>query len=180
MTRGSQFRPKPPPALTSADYTQAFHEIKAVGGNGTTTPARRTAEQTEIALFWAGGAGTSTPAGHWNQIAATVARAAGNTLAQNARLFALLNVTMADSAIASFDAKYASNFWRPVTAIRAAETDGNRRTAQSHPVRDLTGQVVGELPADEPGLPVVGVDVADHRRVVHQVEQEVAVGGGGN
>src|SRR5262245_26765384 len=129
MTTGSQFRPGPPPALTSADYTEAFQEVKALGGNGTTTPSERTPEQTEIARYWAQGSGTSTPVGYWNHVAETVAAAAGNSLAENARLFALLNVTMADSGIATFDAKYAYNFWRPVTAIRAADTDGNPDTS---------------------------------------------------
>jgi hypothetical protein len=129
MTSGSQFRPGPPPALTSAEYTEAFQEIKALGGNGTTTPSERTPEQTEIAKYWAQAAGTSTPVGYWNHVAETVAAATGNSLAQDARLFGLLNTTMADSAIAVFDAKYAYFFWRPVTAIRAADTDGNPDTS---------------------------------------------------
>ena len=97
--------------------------MKAVGEIGSRT---RTAEQTEIALFWADGAGTVTPPGHWNLIAQEVA---GNNMRQNARLFALLNVALADAAIAAWDAKYTYNFWRPVTAIRAGDTDGNPATA---------------------------------------------------
>ena len=72
--------------------------------------------------------GTYTPPGHWNQIAAQVAQDEGNSLTANARLFAALNLAMADAAIACWDAKYAYRFWRPVTAIRAADTDGNPDT----------------------------------------------------
>jgi membrane-associated phospholipid phosphatase len=94
---------------------------------GAVNSSRRTADQTEIALFWADGAGTVTPPGHWNVIAQDVA--ARNSMRQKARLFALLNVALADAGIASWDAKYTYNFWRPVTAIRAGDTDGNPATA---------------------------------------------------
>src|SRR5207244_2715305 len=85
----------------------------------------RTEDQTEIALFWADGAGTETPPGHWNNIAQTIAGGRSNTLEQNARLFALLNIAMADAAICAWDAKYAFHFWRPVTAINFAEPELN-------------------------------------------------------
>ncbi len=125
MTSGSQFRSGGPPALDSAEYAAAFNETKAIGRVDSAT---RSEEQTEIARFWANGGGTSTPPGHWNQIAQVVAEAQGNTLAENARLFALLNIALADAAIVSWDNKYAYNHWRPVTAIPAAETDGNDAT----------------------------------------------------
>jgi membrane-associated phospholipid phosphatase len=128
MTSGSQFRPDPPPALTSAAYATALNEVKALGGDGTTTPSSRTPAQTAIATFWADNAGTETPPGHWNTIAADVARARGTTAVENARLFALLNLALADAAIVAWDCKYVNNFWRPVTAIRAADTDGNPAT----------------------------------------------------
>jgi len=95
---------------------------------GAATNSTRTADQTQIALFWADGAGTETPPGHWNSIAQDVAAAKGNTLEENARLFALLNLAMADAAICAWDAKYSFSFWRPVTAIRHADTDGNPAT----------------------------------------------------
>src|SRR5262249_16689456 len=123
MTSGDQFRPGPPPALTDADYTEAYLEVKALGGNGTTTPSTRTPEQTEIALYWA-----NAGVGLWNQITHTVAAAHHLTLAENARLFAQVNVANADAFIASYDTKYTYNYWRPVTAIRAADTDGNPDT----------------------------------------------------
>ena len=72
-------------------------------------------------MFWADGAGTETPPGHWNSIAQIIADVRGNTLEQNARLFALLNIAMADAAICAWDAKYTFHFWRPVTAINFAE-----------------------------------------------------------
>jgi hypothetical protein len=122
---GNMFRPPGPPALGSAAYTVAFDEVKSVGAANSTT---RTADQTQIANFWADGAGTATPPGHWNQIAADVGAAHHNTLAQNARMFALLDVALADAGICCWDCKYQFNFWRPVTAIRAADTDGNPDT----------------------------------------------------
>jgi membrane-associated phospholipid phosphatase len=76
-------------------------------------------------LFWADGAGTETPPGHWNSIAQIIAAARGNTLEENARLFALLNIAMADAAICAWDAKYTYHFWRPVTAIAFAEPELN-------------------------------------------------------
>jgi len=101
-----------------------------LGGDGVTTPTSRTPEQTTIAQFWADGVGTETPPGHWNQIAEDVARARGTTLVQNARLFALLDLALADAAIVAWDCKYVFNYWRPVTAIRNADTDGNPDTSQ--------------------------------------------------
>jgi hypothetical protein len=74
-------------------------------------------------LFWADGAGTETPPGHWNSIAQIIASDRGNTLEENARLFALLNIAMADAAICAWDAKYTFHFWRPVTAINFAEPE---------------------------------------------------------
>jgi membrane-associated phospholipid phosphatase len=88
----------------------------------------RTAEQELIAYFWADFTYTVTPPGHWNQIARSAASSLGLSLAQKARLFALLNIALADAAIAVWDAKYAFNFWRPVTAIQQADLDDNPET----------------------------------------------------
>jgi hypothetical protein len=106
-----------PPSLSSAAYLADVNEVRALGAAVGST---RTPDQTEIALFWADGAGTETPPGHWNTIARLVGASERNTLEENARLFALLNVAMADAAICSWEAKYMYNFWRPVTAIRAS------------------------------------------------------------
>jgi hypothetical protein len=125
MTSSTQFRPAGPPPLDSAKYAADYNEVKALGA---ATNSLRTADQTEIALFWADGAGTETPPGHWNHIAQDVSAARGNTLEQNARLFALLNIAMADAAICAWDAKYHYFNWRPVTAIRNGDLDGNPAT----------------------------------------------------
>jgi PAP2 superfamily len=118
MSSSSQFRPPGPPSLDSQQYAADYEEVKLLGAAVGST---RTEDQTEIALFWADGAGTETPPGHWNSIAQIIAAARGTTLEDNARLFALLNIAMADAAICSWDAKYTYHFWRPVTAIAFAE-----------------------------------------------------------
>jgi len=120
MSSSSQFRPPGPPSLDSQRYAADYNEVKELGALVGST---RTPEQTEIALFWADGAGTETPPGHWNSIAQILAEARGNTLEQSARLFALLNIAMADAAICAWDAKYIFHFWRPVTAIAFAEPE---------------------------------------------------------
>ncbi len=122
MSSSSQFRPLGPPSLDSQQYAADYEEVKELGAAVGST---RTEDQTEIALFWADGAGTETPPGHWNSIAQIIAAAHGNTLEENARLFALLNIAMADAAICAWDAKYTFDFWRPVTAIASAEPELN-------------------------------------------------------
>ena len=121
-----QFRADPPPSLNSPEFTAAFNQIKAIGKSDSAT---RTPEQTDIARFWAGPSGTVQPPGHWNNIARDVAEAQGNSLEENARMLALLNIGMADALIAAWDSKYEHNFVRPVTAIQNADTDGNPDTA---------------------------------------------------
>ncbi|HEY9907002.1 MAG TPA: pre-peptidase C-terminal domain-containing protein [Thermosynechococcaceae cyanobacterium] len=115
MTSGSQFRPAPPPAYNSPEYAAELAEVRSLGQNTSTT---RTPDQTEIARFWADGAGTYTPPGHWNEITNQVARSQGTSLFEDAQLFATLNFALADAAIAAWDAKYAYNQLRPITAIR--------------------------------------------------------------
>jgi membrane-associated phospholipid phosphatase len=125
MTSGSQFRPAAPPALDSAEYAAALNEVKDLGRAGSTT---RTAEQTDIARFWNDGLGSAFAYGYWNKIAQQVAADERLSLVEDARLFALLNIATADALISTWDAKYAYNLWRPVTAIRAADADGNPAT----------------------------------------------------
>jgi membrane-associated phospholipid phosphatase len=120
LQRADEFRPSPPPALTSDTYTAAFNEVKSLGF---ITSTIRTTDQTTIGRFWNGNIQD-----FWNEIAQTAAIAQQLNLEQTARLFALLNISLADTAIAFFDAKYAYNFWRPVTAVRLADTDGNPLT----------------------------------------------------
>ncbi len=125
LDSGSQFRPDPPPALTSAEYTAAYNEVKDFGRVDSTV---RTPDQTEVARFWEGKAGTANVPGYWNEIAASAAVSQGNTLDQNAQLFAELNVSLADAVIGHFDAKYTYNRWRPITAIQLADETGNPDT----------------------------------------------------
>jgi hypothetical protein len=126
LRRGYQFRADGPPKLTDKAYTEALDEVKRLGGKNSTG---RTADQTEIALFWADGEGTVTPPGHWNRIAQGVARDRGRSLEENARLFALLNVALADVGIACWDCKFHFHFWRPIQGIRQADADGNPDTS---------------------------------------------------
>jgi hypothetical protein len=125
LQKGSQFRPSAPPELSSTAYTEALKEVQRLGS---ATSSERTAEQTLIARFWADGVGTYTPPGHWNQIANDLAAAEGYGYGSAARLLAILNVALADASIAAWDTKYSYDFWRPITAIRNAEDDGNPDT----------------------------------------------------
>ena len=118
MNNSSQFRPPGPPSLDSQRFAADLDEVKHLGAAVGST---RTEDQSQIAVFWADAPGTETPPGHWNSIAQTIAAARGNTLEENARLFALLNIATADAAICAWDAKYTFNFWRPVTAINFYE-----------------------------------------------------------
>jgi hypothetical protein len=120
MSRGDHFRPGPPPALTSDTWARDYNEIKAVGGRNST---RRTPEQTAIAKFWE----ATAPVIYW-PIARSVAGMPGRDVTDNARLFALAAMAMDDALIAVFDAKYTYNLWRPVTAIRNGDLDGNNAT----------------------------------------------------
>ncbi len=120
------FVPAIPPALNSAAYTQAFREVRDLGRIDSAT---RTPEQTTIAQFWADDAGTVTPPGHWNRIAQTVSRQHGLALVENARLFALLNICLADAGIVCWEGKFGYSYWRPITAIHDADLDGNPDTA---------------------------------------------------
>jgi hypothetical protein len=120
LERSSQFRPGPPPALTSTEWARDCSEVMDLGGKKS---AVRTAEQTDIARFW-----TIVGPASWDPVLRAVAAAPGRTLLQNARLFALAEMAAADAYIAVFDAKYTYNFWRPITAIRNGDTHGNGAT----------------------------------------------------
>ena len=120
MASAAQFRPGPPVALTSATWARDFEEIKAYGGR---EGSRRSAEQTEIARFW----DYSLPA-IYHGVVRSVALQPGRDVAANARLFATVAQAMDDALIAVFDAKHHHRFWRPVTAIRNADLDGNDAT----------------------------------------------------
>ena len=120
MASPDQFRPGPPPALTSELWARDYAEVKAIGSKNST---RRTPEQTEIARFWEA---TLPPVYHG--LVRSVATAPGREVTQNARLFAAVTQAADDALVAVFDAKYHYGFWRPVTAIRNADIDGNDAT----------------------------------------------------
>jgi membrane-associated phospholipid phosphatase len=120
LARADEFRPGPPPQLTSEEYTKTFDEVKSLGF---ITSKTRTQEQTLIGNFWNGNIQD-----FWNEIAQTAALGHHLGLARSARLFALLNISLADTTIAFFEAKYTYQFWRPVTAVELAGDDGNPNT----------------------------------------------------
>jgi len=125
LTSSAQFRPPPPPELTSVEYTADFNETKQIGFVNSAT---RTADQTLVALLWAA-VGTPTNSFNiWNNVARTVALSQGNTLVENARLFALLNIGLHDGLQTSFASKFHYGLWRPVTAIPRADEDSNSET----------------------------------------------------
>ena len=123
LHHSSQFRPGPPYAVESKKYTDDYNEVKSLGGDGVITPSDRIAMETQIALFW----WESSPL-KWNRIARTVSTNRGFGVWENARLFGLLNMALADGYIAMSDTKNHYNYWRPVTAIQAGDTDGNPDT----------------------------------------------------
>ncbi len=126
MTSGSQFRGAAPPTLTSAAYTAAYNEVKELGALNSST---RTADQTNIALFWIDGPGSATPPGHMLRIASTIAQQQNLSVSESARLFALMGLAVADAGVAAWDIKYAHSFWRPITGIQEGDADGNPDTA---------------------------------------------------
>jgi hypothetical protein len=121
IERASQFRSDGPYDLKSRKYAKEFNEVKSVGAAGVIPD--RTTDQTEAALYWA-----ENPPRTWNRIVNTLSTAQGLSLVDNARLFAEVYLTAADAFIAVWDEKAHWSFWRPITAIREADTDGNART----------------------------------------------------
>ncbi|OLC13530.1 MAG: hypothetical protein AUH29_12740 [Candidatus Rokubacteria bacterium 13_1_40CM_69_27] len=121
LKSADQFRPGPPPQLSSPLYARDYNETKNLGGAKSTA---RTPAQTEAVKFW----GTANFGPAWQAVARQLSAAKGLALAENARLFALLNMGSANSFISDWDAKFTYNFWRPVTAIRNGDMDGNDAT----------------------------------------------------
>jgi hypothetical protein len=153
LDSGSQFRPPAPQPLTSDAYADAIDEVQQVGSATSTT---RTPEQTEIGKFW-----NPPIQDFWNQIAQTVALAHHTDLPTTARLFAALNLSFADSAIAFYDAKYAYQLWRPVTAIRLADTDDNPDTVADPNWLPLAGNTPADpsYPGAHSTISAAGADV---------------------
>jgi hypothetical protein len=122
LRSASQFRVPPPPAMTSAAYTQAYDEVKALGGDGAHSATVRTAEQTKIGIYWAydGTPSLCAPPRLYNQLTTEVSKPT-TTVLDLARLYALVNVSMADAGIAIWESKFFYDFWRPVTGIRESD-----------------------------------------------------------
>jgi hypothetical protein len=133
LTSPSQFRPKPPIALTSAEWAANYNEIKDYGGFDST---KRSARQTEDARFW-----LATDGRVYYPVIRKIAEAKELTVIDCARLYALTAMARADAFIGVFDAKYHYQFWRPVTAIRNGDIDGNAATE-----RDAAWQPIGPTP----------------------------------
>jgi hypothetical protein len=119
----SQFRVTAPPALTSVPYTVAFNEVKLVGGDGVTTPTVRTSDQTVAGIYWGydGTPGLGTPPRLYNQITVQIAGQMGSDVVELSRLLALVNVALADGAIACWESKYYYQFWRPIAGVRESD-----------------------------------------------------------
>jgi hypothetical protein len=136
LSSGSQFRVPAPPPPSSPEFAAAFDEVARLGGKDS---AERTADQSEIALFWNDGPGTNTPPGHWNEILQGIAEEHGLTLVESARLMALHGLTVADASIVSWENKFYYNCWRPVTGIRTADEDGNPATTANPAFESFIG-----------------------------------------
>src|SRR5687767_8388003 len=121
LKSADQFRPGPPPALTSAEWARDYNEVKSLGGTKSTA---RTPEQAAAVKFW----GNVNFGGAWQAAARELTIKKGLPLAESARVFALLNMSLANAYMVNWDAKYVYNFWRPVTAIRNGDQDGNDAT----------------------------------------------------
>ncbi len=122
----NQISVPPPPSMSSRAYAEAVTEIALLGEMYS---RHRNRDQTQIAFFWADDAGSVSPPGRLNVIAQIVGTKKRFSLAQNARHFALLNISLADACIAAWNCKYKYNVWRPITAIREADTDDNYYTS---------------------------------------------------
>jgi hypothetical protein len=140
----SAFVAPPPPALSSPAYARALNQVESLGASNSTT---RTADQTQIGIFWSYDTpAMGTPAVRFEEVAESIAIQMHNSLTQDARMFGLVNLALGDAGIAAWDTKYTYNRWRPITAIQLADTDGNPAT-----VADRTWTPLGS-PGD-PGQP---------------------------
>lgn len=146
-----QFLPPDPPALDSQAYADAVNEVESVGALDSTT---RTADQTQAAHFWAyDRAGTGSPLVIYDEAVTTIAQQMGNTLEQNARLFALEGIANADAGFTAWEAKFLFNLWRPISAIRRADQDGNPLTTADPTWKPLGAPGDGVVPDFTPPFP---------------------------
>nr|ART35739.1 B67 [uncultured bacterium] len=186
LRSGSQFRPEAPPALDSEQYAKDYNEIKLIGVQSGST---RTAEQSQIALFW-----RASPTAIWNPVLRQVIASRNLDLSATARSFALFYLASADASIACWDAKYVYNFWRPQPAIRNGLVDGNDLTTvdptwtpfvptPAHPEypsghttnSNAMATILGLLFEDNPGVPleVTITGITRHWETFSQAVDEV-------
>jgi hypothetical protein len=121
IKNGAQFLSDPPPAIHTGKYARDYNEVKAVGDVDSTV---RSQDKTDRAIYY----GVNPPVQVFGQSAGQASTAQGKTLSENAQIFALLHMAMADGLISSMESKFYYEYWRPVTAIRAGDTDGNEKT----------------------------------------------------
>jgi hypothetical protein len=166
LRSGSQFRPEAPPALDTEVYARDYNEIKLIGVK---SGSSRSAEQSDIATFW-----RASPTAIWNAVLTQVVQTKNFDLSEEARLFALFYLAAADASIACWEAKYTYNFWRPETAIKNGEFDGNDLTMGNplwlpfvgtppHPEypsghttnSSAMAKILSSIFDDNPGVPIV-------------------------
>jgi hypothetical protein len=194
---GDAFRLGPPPALLWGAYMTDFDEVKAVGSDDS---ALRPFDRAAVAQFYA----ITSPVNWANQVARQVADAQGRSISENARGLALMNMALADGAIAVFDTKYHYNFWRPETAIHAAATDGNDRTAAddsfapfigapcfpsypsghatlSYAAKEVLDRLYGasdhNITLTNPNAPGVSLSYTEFKRIVEDIDDARVFGG---
>jgi hypothetical protein len=185
----TQFRSQPPPAITSRRYARAYNEVKEVGGMDSTA---RPQDRADVARFFS----VALAAHVWNSVARQVSAAQGRSITFNARTYALINMAINDGLVSCMETKYFYVFWRPVTAIRAGDADGNVLTdpdpgftpfivtpsfpsypsahaAASYAAREVAEQIFGterqSITLSHPGIP----DVVLHYRSFHQITDDI-------
>jgi membrane-associated phospholipid phosphatase len=162
MTSGSQFRAPPPPNIDSDAFRAALADVRSIAES-------RTPEQLEIARFWADGAGTYTPPGHWNEIAADLMREHGLSELSTARVMAVMNMAMADAMIGCWDTKYTYWYPRPYQADTAINTPIGQPPHPSYPsghacASGAAAHVLGHVfPNDAARLAAMSVEACDSR-----------------
>jgi hypothetical protein len=179
LKKADHFRPGPPPALSSPIWARDYNEVKSLGGVKSTA---RTPEQTEAVKFW----GNANFGPSWQAAARHLSAAKELGLAETARVFALLNMSLANNYVVNWDAKYTYNFWRPVTAIRNGDVDGNDATERDpgwtslnmtpmHPEypsqatinATVAAAILESVFGPVTAIPLTVTDVADAKRTRH-------------
>ncbi len=158
LPSGRSARVPPPPPLWSPAYAAAYNEVKRLGGDGVFTLTQRTADQTLAGVYWAydGTPSLCAPPRLYNQITEVIATQMGSDVVDQARLFALVNVAMADAGIAVWESKYFYKLWRPVTGIREADAG----TGPSG-IGDRSPLTAGDATFTPLGAPASNLDVPD-------------------